>query len=170
MGAKEKDKSLLEISMELLETKHKPQPIMLIAKETMELKGLKSSQAKEAMPQFLADFMESGYFVYCGEGLWDLKERQPISVLDKDGSDYKDYESDDEDVINNILKDDDYDNENTQSADDDEEESNDEDEITTLLKSRDDVDYDLSDELDTITYSDPFDDGDDETEDNEDEE
>ena len=106
MGAKEKDKSLLEIAIELLSTKHKPQPIMQIAKETMELKGLKTAVAKELLPQFLADFMESGYFVYCGDGCWDLKERQATSILDKDSSDYEAYEEEDEDVKNNELKED----------------------------------------------------------------
>ena len=33
MGVKDKDKSLLEIAVELLSTKHKPQPIMQIAKD-----------------------------------------------------------------------------------------------------------------------------------------
>ena len=105
MGVKEKDKSLLEIAVELLLTKHKPQPIMQIAKEAMEIKGLKTAQAKEILPQFLLDFQASGYFVYCGDGCWDIKDRQPTSVLDKDGTDLEIYSEEDDD-ISSLLKED----------------------------------------------------------------
>lgn len=152
MGAKEKDKSLLEIAIELLSTKHKPQPIMQIAKETMELKGLKTAVAKELLPQFLADFMESGYFVYCGDGCWDLKERQATSILDKDSSDYEAYEED-EDVKNNELKEDDYDYDGTNNNDvsNDEEDSEDEedDDISSLLKEGESEEIDSEDGVET---------------------
>ena len=105
MGVKDKDKSLLEIAVELLATKHQPQTILQIAKEAMEIKGLKTAQAKELLPQFLLDFQSSGYFVYCGDDCWDLKDRQPTSVLDKDGGDYEDLFENDEDVKKNELKD-----------------------------------------------------------------
>ena len=110
MGAKEKDKSLLEIAVELFSTKHKPQPIMQIAKEVMEIKGVKAAVAKEVLPQFILDFQASGYFVYCGDGCWDLKDHQPTSVLDKDGTDFDIYSEDDEeeteedDDISSLLK------------------------------------------------------------------
>ena len=89
MGIKEKDKSLLEVAIELLEVKKKPQKMLTIVKEVMELKGIKSSAVKELAPQFILDFMQSGYFVYCGDDTWDLKDRQPTSVLDKEGGDYE---------------------------------------------------------------------------------
>lgn len=73
MGIKEKDKSLLEVAIELLEVKKKPQKMLTIVKEVMELKGIKSSAVKELAPQFILDFMQSGYFVYCGDDTWDLK-------------------------------------------------------------------------------------------------
>ncbi len=139
MGVKEKDKSLLEIAVELLATKHKPQPIMQIAKEAMEIKGLKTAQAKELLPQFLLDFQASGYFVYCGEGCWDLKERQPTSVLDKDGTDYEIYAEEDEDVRKNELKDEDYDGPQDHSHDDDED-SEEDDDIEVALKESNDED------------------------------
>lgn len=153
MGAKEKDKSLLEIAIELLGTKHKPQPIMQIAKETMELKGLKTAVAKELLPQFLADFMESGYFVYCGDGCWDLKERQATSILDKDSSDYEAYEEEDEDVKNNELKEDDYDydgtNNNDVSNDEEENDDEDDDDISSLLKEGESEEIDSEDGVET---------------------
>ncbi len=135
MGVKEKDKSLLEIAVELLLTKHKPQPIMQIAKEAMEIKGLKTAQAKEILPQFLLDFQSSGYFVYCGDGCWDIKDRQPTSVLDKDGTDFEIYSEEDDEVKKNELKDESYESEvrSEQSHDDDDEQEEDDD-ISSLLK------------------------------------
>ena len=112
MGVKEKDKSLLEVAIELLDSKKKPQKMLTIVKEVMELKGIKQSMVKELAPQFILDFMQSGYFVYCGDDAWDLKDRQPTSVLDKDGGDYEDIYEDDEDVRNNELKDELFDEEN----------------------------------------------------------
>ena len=135
MGVKEKDKSLLEIAVELLLTKHKPQPIMQIAKEAMEIKGLKTAQAKEILPQFLLDFQASGYFVYCGDGCWDIKDRQPTSVLDKDGTDFEIYSEEDDEVKKNELKDESYESDvrSEQSHDDDDDQEEDDD-ISSLLK------------------------------------
>ena len=107
MGIKEKDKSLLEVAIELLEVKKKPQKMLTIVKEVMELKGIKSSAVKELAPQFILDFMQSGYFVYCGDDTWDLKDRQPTSVLDKEGGDYEDIYEDDEDENEDEDEDDD---------------------------------------------------------------
>ncbi|MBQ4570676.1 MAG: DNA-directed RNA polymerase subunit delta [Bacilli bacterium] len=135
MGVKEKDKSLLEIAVELLLTKHRPQPILQIAKEAMEIKGLKTSQAKELLPQFLLDFQTSGYFVYCGEMGWDLKDRQPTSVLDKDGTESIIHSSEAEEAEKNELKDENYDTDVRvdQSHDDDNDQEEDDD-ISTMLK------------------------------------
>ena len=135
MGVKEKDKSLLEIAVELLLTKHRPQPILQIAKEAMEIKGLKTSQAKELLPQFLLDFQTSGYFVYCGEMGWDLKDRQPTSVLDKDGTESIIHSSEAEEAEKNELKDENYDADVRvdQSHDDDNDQEEDDD-ISTMLK------------------------------------
>lgn len=146
MGIKEKDKSLLEVAIELLEVKKKPQKMLTIVKEVMELKGIKSSAVKELAPQFILDFMQSGYFVYCGDDTWDLKDRQPTSVLDKEGGDYEDIYEDDEDVKNNELKDEIFDeesskniirddNDDTDDDDDDEDENEDEDEDDDLAKA-----------------------------------
>ncbi len=108
MSVKE-EKSLLELSIEFLQKNKEPQNIDVIIREVMALKGLKGNEAKEKAPQFVLDFMLSGNFVYCGEDKWDLKYRQPTSVLDKDGGDYEDFYLDDEDVKNNELKDDTFD-------------------------------------------------------------
>lgn len=150
MGAKDKDKSLLEIARELLATKKNPEKILTIAKEVTDIKGLKKDAAKEATPQFLADFMESGYFVYCGDDCWDLKERQSTSVIDKDGSDYVYIGDDDDEVKNNELKDEDIEPFAVKSSDDTEEEENTDepdDDISSMLG--DSVEKDLAEDLDS---------------------
>lgn len=104
-----KDNSLIEIAVELLQKKQRPQNINSIIKEVMSIKGIKAAEVSQYAPQFVMDFMLSGYFVYCGEDCWDLKDRQPTSVLDKDGGDYEDFLDNDEDVKKNELKDGAYD-------------------------------------------------------------
>lgn len=139
-----KDNSLIEIAVELLQKKQRPQNINSIIKEVMTIKGIKAAEASEYAPQFVMDFMLSGYFVYCGEDCWDLKDRQPTSVLDKDGGDYEDFLGDDEDVKKNELKDGVFDGayadennyespiimEPTNEEEEDEEEENDEDDLS----------------------------------------
>ena len=100
-----KDNSLIEIAVELLQKKQRPQNINSIIKEVMSIKGIKAAEVSNYAPQFVMDFMLSGYFVYCGEDCWDLKDRQPTSVLDKDGGDFEDFLANDEDVKKNELKD-----------------------------------------------------------------
>ena len=148
MGVKEKDKSLLEIAVELLQKKRKPQKIQTIMAEAMEIKGYKPQQAKQHAAQFIADFMESGIFVYCGDDCWDLKERQSTAVLDKDGGDYEEIYYNDEDVKKNELKDDifddDYisdDGEDEDEDEDDEDEDSDEDDIARELENMDEEDF-----------------------------
>ena len=85
MNIKEKEKSLLEIAVTLIQRRRKPQKMEDIIKDVMTIKGYTAEEAEEHTPQFLLDFMKSGYFIYCGKGLWDLKERQPVKLLDKDG-------------------------------------------------------------------------------------
>ena len=135
MASKDKEKSLLEIAIELLEQKKKPQKIMTILKEVMEIKGVKQSLAKELAPQFLLDFMQCGYFVYCGDDCWDLKDRQPTSVLDKDGTDFEIYSEEDEEVKKHELKDDSYESEvRVEQSRDEEEEQEEDDDIASFLK------------------------------------
>lgn len=141
-----KEKSLLEVAIELLEMKRKPQKIMNILKEVMEIKGVKASLAKELAPQFLLDFMQSGYFVYCGDDCWDLKDRQPTSVLDKEGGDFTDIYEDDEDVKKNELNDELYEDENTKNANEDDEDENEEEdeEEDDLAREFENFDEELS--------------------------
>ena len=143
--AKNEQKSLLEIAIELLEKKRGPQHIDTILKEVMSLKGYRVAESKEKAPQFLMDFMLSGNFVYCGEDCWDLKYRQPTSVLDKDGGDYESFYYDEE-ASNNELTDESY-NELYENQNDQQLDSNDDDEDET-----DDAD-DLSNEFEVLVES-----------------
>lgn len=155
---KEKDKSLLEIAIELLNGKQKPQKINTIIREVMELKGVKVSQAKELTPQFILDFMQSGYFIYCGDDCWDLKDRQPTSILDKDGHDYESIFEEDEDVKKNELKDEDIygpigeeDDQDVDDEDDDDNEENeegDEDDLSGEFERYDEEEFDESEDED----------------------
>ncbi len=146
MGVKEKDKSLLEIAVELLQKKRKPQKILTIMTEVMEIKGYKPQLAKQHAAQFIADFMESGIFVYCGDDCWDLKERQSTAVLDKDGGDYEEIYYNDEDVKKNELKDDIFEDgyisdDLDEEEDDDLDEEEDDDDIARELENMDDDDF-----------------------------
>jgi DNA-directed RNA polymerase subunit delta len=154
MGLKE-NKSLLEVAIDLLQKKKKPQKINVIIDETMQLKGKKPEEARELAPQLILDIMQSGYFVYCGDDNWDLKYREPTSVFDKDGADYEEPEED-EDVKANELKDDfaDTDSDTTASSATDEEEKDSDDDLdkefssddtpssTTTTEDEDDIDTD----------------------------
>lgn len=148
MGVKEKDKSLLEIAVELLQKKRKPQKIQTIMAEVMEIKGYKPQQAKLHAAQFILDFMQSGIFVYCGDDCWDLKERQSTAVLDKDGGDYEEIYYNDEDVKKNELKDDIFDD-NYISNDSDEDEEDEDDEVDD-----EDEDDDIARELENMDEED----------------
>lgn len=102
--------SLLEAAIKLMKSKKKPKVLKELTDEVFKAKGIKEN-LDEKRAQFQMDFMLSGYFVCCGENnagnkLWDLKSRQPSTLLDRDGNYLEDLYADDEDVIKNELKDD----------------------------------------------------------------
>lgn len=102
-----KDGSLLERAVELFKNQRKQEPLSIdsLLKELLKNKKYTDSEYVEIVSQFYLDFMMSGHFVFCGDSLWDLKERQPVAMLDKDGGDFDDIYSDDEDVLKNELRD-----------------------------------------------------------------
>ena len=152
--------SLVEIAIKEMAKKRKPRTLNQIAKEAFEIKGVSSEEAKKILPQFEIDFMLCGNFICCGEDrkgekLWDLKTRQPSSLLDKEGIYLEDPYDDDEDVIKNELKDDSFENENGDSYDDnedneDEDEDDEKDDIEEELLLYEDED----EELDEDSYDD----------------
>lgn len=104
------NESMMEAAIRIMKTKKKPKSLRDLTNEVFLAKQIKGN-IEEKKAQFQMDFMLSGHFVCCGENkqghkLWDLKNRQPTTLLDKDGQFLEDLYADDEDVINNELKDD----------------------------------------------------------------
>ena len=104
----EKKESFVEIALKEMIKKKKPQTIEKLCKKIFEEYGVEPTN--EAISQFQIDFMLSGYFIYCGEDdnghkLWNLKNREVSSLLDKEGGHLEDIFEEDEDAINNELKD-----------------------------------------------------------------
>ncbi|HBP25675.1 MAG TPA: hypothetical protein DD618_01815 [Acholeplasmatales bacterium] len=103
--------SMLEIALRKMKSRRNPRTIAKIAKDVFEEQGFSPEESEKLFTQFHIDFMLSGYFICCGEDkngvkLWDLKNRQPSSLLDKDGNYLEDLYSDDEEVLKNELTDD----------------------------------------------------------------
>ncbi len=144
--------SFLDVAIALMKKKKKPQSLDTITKEVFLKKGTVGSENQIA--QFQVDFMLSGCFVYCGEDkdgnqLWDLKNRQNSSFLDKDGGYLKDLTDEDEEVINNELKDEyhlDNDDNLDQYIEDDDEETTEQDDIEEDLGLVMDQKFDDEDE------------------------
>lgn len=149
MNEQKNTDSLLETAIKLLQSKKKPKKLKEIIKETMTKKGYSLEEAKVLAPQFILDFMASGYFVYCGDDSWDLKERQPINMLDKDGGDFEDRLDELDEVIANELKDDEYVYDIKTEVDDSEEDEDDEDEEDDDISKEFAIDDDES-EFDAI--------------------
>lgn len=141
--------SLLEIALEEMGKKRKPKSIAKIAKDVFELKGYTQEEAKQALSQFEMDFMLSGHFICCGEDpktgekLWDLKNRQPFALIEKDGNSLDDPYDDDEDVKANELNDDteyELDDPYDDKDDDTEDEEEEQDDIAEELDMFADID------------------------------
>ena len=127
-----KEKSLLEVAVELMERKRTAQNIYSLIKEALEIKGL-TDEDGSLTTQLYVDITTSSKFVYMGDDEWDLKYRQSLDQFDNDGSAFnsKDDEYDDEEdeEIDDLDEDDldDYDSDD-ESDDDDEYEDDDDDE------------------------------------------
>lgn len=151
-----KNNSLLEIAIKEMENKKKPKTLDEIINDVFQIKGIKEKD--EYLSQFVMDFMLSGAFICCGEDkrgkkLWDLKERQPSSILDKDGT-YYDELYDDEDVVKHELSDETLYKVASGIAEDFEEEEDD-DEIEETDEIAEDLsEYDDGDQDDDEAYDD----------------
>ena len=92
--------SMLEVAVELMNQKKTPQPIISLINEVLEIKGLDDPNGDYAT-QLYIDITTSSNFVFCGEGKWDLKNRQSLDLFDKDGSFFntgEEYEDEEETV------------------------------------------------------------------------
>jgi len=166
--------SLLEIALREMKSKRRPRTLEKITKDVFEVKGINPQEAKDMLTQFQMDFMLSGYFICCGEDkhgakIWDLKNRQPSSLLDKDGSYLEDLYDYDDDVIKHELKDDTvYKSEpglEDDDGDDDDTEIEETDDIEEELFNRNETEDDEED-IDVDILDDSIDDDVDEEEEN----
>lgn len=147
------EKSTIDVAIELMEKKKTPQPISKLLKEVSEITG--QDDNPEFLSQLYIDIITTGRFVFCGDDLWDLKERH-MDLWDKDGSFFNDKEAvEEEEETDNGLTVDDY---NLDSADN--EDLDDEDDDSIVVKG----DADSEGEFGLHTVSD---DEDEETEEDE---
>lgn len=79
-------RSMLETAIGVMKRKRSPQPFMKIYEEVAEELQFSESQKTENVARFYSDLSLSAYFVYTGDNNWDLKERQPTDMWDKDAS------------------------------------------------------------------------------------
>lgn len=135
--------SLLEIALREMKSKRKPRTLAKITKDVFEVKGINPDDNPEMLTQFHMDFMLSGHFICIGEDkhgvkLWDLKNRQPSTLLDKDGSYLEDLYDYDDEVAKYELKDDIPYQEEDNLDDDDDDDDDDND-----LEESDDIEEEL---------------------------
>jgi len=81
----ENQKSLLEIACDIMAREQTSLPIKKVIKEALVSKGIAEDDEK-AIIRLYSEIINSSKFVYMGEGNWDLKDREPLSQYDLDGS------------------------------------------------------------------------------------
>ena len=113
-----KEMSTIEVAIDLMEKKKNPQPINKLLKEICEIMG--KDNDVDYLAQTYIDITTSARFIFCGDDLWDLKERH-ADLWDKDGSFFndKDLEEDEDDGLTvddyNLDDEDDYNDEDYSS-------------------------------------------------------
>ncbi|MBR6072093.1 MAG: DNA-directed RNA polymerase subunit delta [Acholeplasmatales bacterium] len=162
----ENQMSLIEISLEIMESLDGPINIYTLIEETLAKKGISDPDGTIAAKLY-TDITISSKFVYMGDDNWDLKSRQSLDQFDKDGSSFiskdEEYEDEtvdeDEDELDDSTSDDyeDDEDEEDEESDDEEDEDNYSDEDEDELDDEDDkyVEDEESDEdEDEDNYSD----------------
>jgi DNA-directed RNA polymerase subunit delta len=79
-------RSMLETAIGVMKRKRSPQPFIKIYEEVVEELGFNAAQKEHNIARFYSDLSLSAFFVYTGDNNWDLKERQPTDMWDKDAS------------------------------------------------------------------------------------
>ena len=79
-------RSMLETAIGVMKRKRSPQPFMKIYEEVAEELQFSEAQKTDNVARFYSDLSLSAYFIYTGDNNWDLKERQPTDMWDKDAS------------------------------------------------------------------------------------
>lgn len=84
-------KSLVDITEEILLEKKSQENMYVLFDNACAKKGISDEDKVELLAQYYTDLISSAKFVYLGENEWDLKNNQDISLWEKDGSFYKEY-------------------------------------------------------------------------------
>jgi DNA-directed RNA polymerase subunit delta len=79
-------RSMLETAIGVMKRKRSPQPFIKIYEEVVEELSFNDAQKEQNIARFYSDLSLSAVFVYTGDNNWDLKERQPTDMWDKDAS------------------------------------------------------------------------------------
>lgn len=161
----ENQMSLIEISLEIMESLDGPINIYTLIEETLAKKGISDPDGTIAAKLY-TDITISSKFVYMGDDMWDLKSRQSLDQFDKDGSsfiskdeEYEDETTEEEDDIDDTTSDDynEDEDEEDEESDDEDDEDNYSDEDEDELDDEDDKyvdDEESDDEDDEDNYSD----------------
>jgi DNA-directed RNA polymerase subunit delta len=83
MSDKLKSLAMLDVAEALLRDNKTPLTIQQLLKNVAEIKGIALDDV-DKLTQLYMDITQSAKFVYCGDELWDLKERN-LELWDKDG-------------------------------------------------------------------------------------
>lgn len=160
-------KSMLEVAIELMGQKKKPQNIRNLITEVLEIKGLDDPDGNFAAKLYI-DITTSALFVFCGQGEWDLKERHSLDLWDKDGSHFNSGKIDDEDEDDSIdeVTASDYEVEvESEEEEDDDDDDDDDDDVELVIDEPfityhddDDVELTADDYIDEDEYNDIMDD------------
>lgn len=155
--------SLIELAVKVLEQRDTPININELIEAVLKLKNIEDEN-KVVSSKLYLDITTSSKFVFLGDGMWDLKSRQPLEVFDKDGAafikpedEYKETEeenleyTEEFDEEDNLYEDEDEDEDRADDDSDDEDE--DEDEESDVIVEDDDYD---EDDLDEDKYDDDF--------------
>ncbi len=73
-------KSMIEIAVELMESKKGAQKFSKLIEDVATMKGLSKEEFMEYAGDFYSDIVSCGLFVCLGDGMWDLKKRQPFGI------------------------------------------------------------------------------------------
>lgn len=143
--------SLVEIAIEVLRESKEKSTFLELYNKVSEMKNFTEEEKNEHIAQFYTDITSSGDFIYCGEDLWDLKENQPLDVIDHEFfSEHSDIEGADEEEKPKKAK---KKHPKKYIDEDEEEENNTEDEDYEVSPVEEEVEDDEIDEEEIVSVS-----------------
>ncbi|MCR5705675.1 MAG: DNA-directed RNA polymerase subunit delta [Acholeplasmatales bacterium] len=116
--------SMLEAAKEIVKSSEGPVAVKDIIAKVLELKNIDDNGDKAT--QLYVDITTSADFVYMGENMWDLKDRQSLEEWDKDASAFNKEEVEEEDTNEPSVEDFETEDEEKKASDDEDDEESDE--------------------------------------------